>query len=204
MLSITILAVDGNSVSSKADVKYELQTTSKSEVLVTWWQYDPRVRGWYTGAVERAQEVMSNIDWTTEVTKGVNFGAPYQSATDAVWLITASKAVFVQKNCDGGAPECSTILQSADLLGVCSFDMNIPVLNSITSKIKSRVSGDAHLFHVESGLVVSSPQWKADSTSTEMKMANVFINTVTFGNKPVEVVKNADDGHLTYDGSVFS
>jgi len=118
-------------------------------------------------------------------------------------MISASKAVFPQKNCKGGAPECGPV-NKLDILGVCSFDMYIPVLNSITSKIRSRDNGEGHLFHVKSGLVVSSPQWVADTMSTKMEMADVFINTVTFGEDNVGIVSDAHEGYFTYDNSIFS
>lgn len=199
-----IETVDGIPVSSRADVLRVLEDTSNDKILVTWWQYDPRKRGWYSGAVERAQEVMANVDWVTDITKGVYFGGPYKSASSGVWMISASKAVFKQENCNGGAPECGTELNVLDLLGVVCFDIYIPVLNSITSKIRSRDNGEGHLFHLQTGLVVSSKQWVADSMSPEMKMADVFINTVTFGEDNVRIVSNTDRGYLTYDGSIFS
>jgi len=199
-----IETVDGVLVSSKVDVWRILDTTSNVKILVTWWQYDPKKRGWYSGAIKRAQRVMNDIDWSTKITKGVYFGGPYKGASNGVWMISASKAVFPQDKCKGGAPECGTKLSSLDLLGVSSFDMYISVLSTITSKIRSRDNGEGHLFHLESGLIVSSPQWAADSMSTSMKMADVFINTVKFGEENVGIVRSKDGGYFTFDDSIFS
>jgi len=198
-----IETVDGISVSSRAGVFSVLATTQNAKVLVTWWQYDPTKRGWYSGAIKRTQEVMSSIEWTTEIAKGIYFGGPYKDASSGVWMISASKAVFPQANCKGGAPECG-IVNKLDILGVSSFDMYIPILNTITSKIRSRDNGEGHLFHVNSGSIVSSPQWAADALSTKLKMADVFINTVTFGEDNVRIVSSKDEGYFTYDNSIFS
>merc|ERR1719482_1323077 len=98
-------------------------------------------------------------------------------------MISASKAVYTAEGCSAGLPECGT---PGTLVGVVSVDLYIPFMNHITSRIKTRETGEAHLFHVESGGVVSSPQWQAAPDDEKLNIKDVTLKQNTFGEAQLE------------------
>jgi len=196
-----ILKINGVDVSTLTDFKNILKTFPNQNVTIQWWPYDPSVRSWYINAVQHAKTVSDKVDWLTALTDGIYFGSPYTSAWDSEWLLSASKAIFKQSSCEGGLAECST---NTPVIGVVSFDLYLPFMSHITNRVRFRETGEAHLFHVESGAVVSSAQWSPTPTESGILMKDVGITKQSFGAERVRRISENDFGSFSFDGSLIA
>jgi len=77
-------------------------------------------------------------------------------------------------------------------------------MNHITNRIRSRQTGEAHLFHLKSGAVVSSAQWSPLPTEPGIHMKDLKITKKTFGTKSISRISKTDSGSFSYDGSLIA
>lgn len=197
LLGKQIQYVDNTQVKTVADVQQRLddaKARGAPKVSVTWPAYELAVQDWYKGALHRA----GGLDTTMEAIEGVSFSSPEKSP-QGLWKMTGSRAIREQSSKPGGLPEDAV---DGGLIGVVSFDLYLPSVQHITKRIRTRKTGEAHLFNLESGALISSPQWQARPEDQATNLAELSVGQQSFGSENIDRMRRDPSGAVIFDQSL--